>query len=405
MSQALQCTQFAALICSRFRRARQPPSRKRPPDRSARTDCRIPGRSARRRCSVSATFRWTGWLSSCALPAKNTNETRSRGGSVRSTQCRSGEVVLIEFRQPRPVGRVLQGPGRLAGREHLPGGVDEPEPQAALERRLEVADALQLLSAGGSAPAGVEAAAVAGLRDVLAGQRAGADRLVHALDLGEVQRAARVADQHRARHFQRRRRLPAAGGDGARPGRDDLPALEQRLDARVVLVLLERLERLQARVLIVQADDVADVHAIVIEVVQEAAGVGVRVRRPPEGVFDASRAARARPAAATAPCSRARRSAGSARCPARSFAISCLETEPRQPSASTVTGAWISTPGVKFGPGLAVAIQAHVADPHALDRARLHQTAPPRRQSPGRPRPRSLPLSAPATASAGRGRR
>ncbi len=26
--------------------------------------------------------------------------------------------------------------------------------------------------------------------------------------------------------------------------------------------------------------------------------------------------------------------------------------EPRQPSASTVTGAWISTPGVKFGPGL-----------------------------------------------------
>src|SRR2546430_5543757 len=41
---------------------------------------------------VSATFRCTGWFSWCTLPAKNTNDTRSRGGSVRSTQCRCGEA-------------------------------------------------------------------------------------------------------------------------------------------------------------------------------------------------------------------------------------------------------------------------------------------------------------------------
>src|SRR5271170_1544010 len=92
MSQALQCTQLAALIC-----------RRRPPapsstisytpagqKRSQGLPYSLPQRLAQ--ISVSATFRCTGWFSSCALPAKNTNETRSRGGRVRSTQPRSGEV-------------------------------------------------------------------------------------------------------------------------------------------------------------------------------------------------------------------------------------------------------------------------------------------------------------------------
>src|SRR5262249_53677396 len=126
--------------------------------------------------------------------------------------------------------------------------------------------------------------------DVLAGQRPRADRLVHALDLGEIERAAGVADQDGARHLERGRRLPAAGGDGARTRREDLAAFEQRLDARMILVLLERLEWREARIAIVEADDVADVHAVVVEVVEEAAGVGLRVRRPAERVLDASRA-------------------------------------------------------------------------------------------------------------------
>src|SRR5262249_9657746 len=74
------------------------------------------------------------------------------------------------------------------------------------------------------------------------------------------------------------------------PGRDDLSALEEHLHARVVLVLLESLERRKSRVAVIEPDDVADIHAVVVEVIEEAAGVGVRVRRPSKTVLDAPRA-------------------------------------------------------------------------------------------------------------------
>src|SRR5438093_10950294 len=111
----------------------------------------------------------------------------------------------------------------MAADEGFPGGVDEPEPEILLERRLEVADPLELASALGGAPSGIEAPAAAGLGNVLAGERPGADRLVHALDLGEVERPARIADEARARHLERRRRLPTAGRDGAPPRRAVTP--------------------------------------------------------------------------------------------------------------------------------------------------------------------------------------
>src|SRR5437762_12021870 len=164
----------------------------------------------------------------------------------------------------------------MAANEGFPGGVDEPEPEILLERRLEVADPLELASALGGAPSGIEAPAAAGLGDGLAGERPGADRLVHALGLGEVERPARIADEERARHLGRRRRLPAAGRDGARPRREDLPTLEERLDARVILVLLEGLEGLEPRIAVVEAHDIADVHAVVVEVIEKAPGVGAR---------------------------------------------------------------------------------------------------------------------------------
>src|SRR5256886_13896283 len=90
----------------------------------------------------------------------------------------------------------------------------------SLERGLEVAHPLELAPALGGAPPGVEAAAATGLRDVLPGERAAADRLLHALDIGEVQRPARIADEDRPRHLPRRRRLPPAGRNGRRPLRD-----------------------------------------------------------------------------------------------------------------------------------------------------------------------------------------
>src|SRR5207237_10259357 len=99
---------------------------------------------------------------------------------------------------------------------------------------LEGAHPLSLSPALGGGPPGVEAAAATGLRDVLPGERAAADRLMHALDLGEVQRPARIADEDRARHLQCRGRLPAAGRNGARARRDDLPARERPPPARVI---------------------------------------------------------------------------------------------------------------------------------------------------------------------------
>src|SRR5438067_4462285 len=156
----------------------------------------------------------------------------------------------------------------MAADEGFPGGVDGPEPEILLERRLEVADPLELASALGGAPSGIEAPAAPGVGDVLAGERPGADRLVHALDLGEVERPARIADEDRARHLERRRRLPAAGRDGARPRREDLPTLEERLDARVVLVLLEGLEGLEPRVAVGEAFELSDVDTRALEYIR-----------------------------------------------------------------------------------------------------------------------------------------
>ena len=73
------------------------PSRRRRPGRSSRRGCRIPWCSASTQIDVSCTFRCTGCASSCTLPAKNTEASRSRGGSVRSTQPRSGEVYSSSF--------------------------------------------------------------------------------------------------------------------------------------------------------------------------------------------------------------------------------------------------------------------------------------------------------------------
>src|SRR5262249_13039899 len=140
---------------------------------------------------------------------------------------------------------------------------------------------------GRAAPERVESGASATSGDVLPGQRTTADRLVYAFYLGEVEGAAGIPHQNGAGHLQCWCRLPAAGRNGARSGGDDLTTLEQRFAARVVLVLLKRLERLQARVLVVEPDDVADVHAVVVEVIEKAARVGVWVSGPAEAVLDA----------------------------------------------------------------------------------------------------------------------
>src|SRR3546814_6809997 len=63
---------------------------------------------------------------------------------------------------------------------------------------------------------------------------------------------------------------------------DLVAAFEQRRDVRVVLPLLEGLPRLELGVAVVQAADVAQRDPVLVEVIEEAAAVGVRVERPPQ---------------------------------------------------------------------------------------------------------------------------
>jgi hypothetical protein len=84
MSQVLQCTQLAALIC------RRRPSASSTISYTEAGQKRVQGlaySSAQRvtQMLVSSTCRCTGWSSSCSVAAKYTPARRSRGGSVRAT--------------------------------------------------------------------------------------------------------------------------------------------------------------------------------------------------------------------------------------------------------------------------------------------------------------------------------
>src|SRR5262249_744241 len=81
-------------------------------------------------------------------------------------------------------------------------------------------------------------------------------------------------------------RLPAACGNGARAGSEDFSPLEQRADGRMILELLERFERLQLRVDVIEPHDEADVHPVFAEVVQKTAAVGGAIERPDDGMLN-----------------------------------------------------------------------------------------------------------------------
>src|SRR5690606_13061853 len=195
---------------------------------------------------------------------------------------------LGQLLQRVPVRLAAPGPGRETGGNGFPGRVEQAEPQALLEAGLDVADLLQLAHGGAGAQPGVEA----GRRgrflsgQVFGGEHAAADGLVGTLDLGHVEQAGGVADQQGAGHFHLGHALPAAGDDGAGAGAEDAAALEQRLHRRVVLPLLEGLVGLVVRVAVVQARDVADGNAVAVQVVEEAAAVGLAVGRPAHAVDD-----------------------------------------------------------------------------------------------------------------------
>ena len=143
------------------------------------------------------------------------------------------EVILV----------MRECPWTLARDHRLEGGIRESRPQSAVEAGLDIAHALQFAPARGGTPARIEPLGGSLLDEMLGRERATADRLVHALDLRHVQRARRVADHQQSRRVHPRQRLPAARGDRARAVGQEFAAFEQRPDARVMLELLESLER------------------------------------------------------------------------------------------------------------------------------------------------------------------
>ena len=63
------------------------------------------------------------------------------------------------------------------------------------------------------------------------------------------------------------------------------PPLQECVHLGVMLELLERFEGTEARVDVVEPGDEADIGAVVIEVIDEAAAVGARIQRPAEAVL------------------------------------------------------------------------------------------------------------------------
>src|SRR5208283_384121 len=162
----------------------------------------------------------------------------------------------------------------------------QAEPEAAIEAGTDVAHLVQFAAARRFAPALVEACTRAALDVVRGGSHAGTYRLVNALDLRRVERAARIADQHRPGHLERRHRLITALDHGARTSGDDFPAAQQLADVRVVLVLLKGFEGLEPRILVIQPHHEAHVDAIVVEVIKKASAIGAAVERPADGVLN-----------------------------------------------------------------------------------------------------------------------
>ena len=129
------------------------------------------------------------------------------------------------------------------------------------------------------------------LEQRLGRDHAGLHRRVRALDLGHVEEAGGVADQHAARESQLRE------STGSRPrtarARRRRCAGRPRRWPRIAGWVLKRWNSSNGRevgIRVVEADDEADRDLVVLQVIEERAAIGVGVQRPADGVHDQRRA-------------------------------------------------------------------------------------------------------------------
>src|SRR5215472_3370262 len=114
------------------------------------------------------------------------------------------------------------------------------------------------------------------------------------LELERVERSGRVADKHDAVRIRPRHRPPTAFWNRLRAVADHRSAVDELSNARVHLESLELGVRLELRILIVEADDEADIPDVVLHRIDEAAPEGRVVERSAERVDDLPSGRRAR---------------------------------------------------------------------------------------------------------------
>src|SRR5262249_1275191 len=107
-------------------------------------------------------------------------------------------------------------------------------------------------------------------------------------DPRHIDETGRAADKRAGRKSERRHRLPAAFGDGARAVANPFSAGECISDQRMHFEALKFLERRKIGVAIVKMDDKADRNQIVAEMIDERAAAGAVIERPAERVLHKS---------------------------------------------------------------------------------------------------------------------
>src|SRR5215472_19062318 len=180
---------------------------------------------------------------------------------------RRGQLQVIGVVVERPRGGAPQDVG-------VERRISETGPQAPAETRPDIADAAQLLPH----PALFEGASHRGAgisgeppKYGLGSNHPGFHGGMIALDLGHVDETRGAADQRTSRKVEKRDRLKAALVECPRPIGDAPTVLKERADRRVCLEPLEFLERVQKRVLVVEADHKTDRHLAVLEMIDERA--------------------------------------------------------------------------------------------------------------------------------------
>ena len=201
------------------------------------------------------------------------------------------------FFQRRVVLAVVQGPRRPPPQQiGVHRRIGETGPESPAEGRADVARPVKLvpdpglfqrLGVGGqpAVPRPGDKGGEGGLRRRHARLHGG----VRALDPGYVHEPRRGPDQRPAGEGQLGYGLEAAFVERPRPVGEAPAALEQRPHGRVGLEPLHLVERTEVRVLVIQADDEADGHLVVLQVIDERAAVGAAVQGPADGVDDQSR--------------------------------------------------------------------------------------------------------------------